>query len=128
MNVAITIDDVQPEALISGSEAGPASKRIVVGFGFWIFLLSDIVMFSALFASYAVLVRATAGGPTGAAAVQSSHASRSKPLVFLSRATPAGLCPCRSIRGGVSLLIWPPLLRSCSGAAFLALEIREFAT
>ena len=66
MNVAITIDDVQPEALISGTEAGPASKRIVVGFGFWIFLLSDIVMFSALFASYAVLVNATAGGPSGA--------------------------------------------------------------
>ena len=65
MNVAITIDDIQPEALISGTEAGPASKQIVVGFGFWIFLLSDIVMFSALFASYAVLVNATAGGPSG---------------------------------------------------------------
>src|SRR6185312_1627786 len=44
---------------------GPASKRIVVGYGFWIFLLSDIVMFSALFATYAVLVERTAGGPSG---------------------------------------------------------------
>src|SRR5271166_6374928 len=42
-----------------------ASKRIVVGFGFWIYLLSDIVMFSAFFATYAVLVGATAGGPSG---------------------------------------------------------------
>src|SRR5205823_3792990 len=50
----------------SASEAGPAPKRIVVAYGFWIFLLSDIVMFSALFAAYAVLVRGTAGGPTGA--------------------------------------------------------------
>ena len=66
MNVAVAIDDVRHEALPSASEAGPASKRIVVGYGFWIFLLSDIVMFSALFAAYAVLVRATAGGPTGA--------------------------------------------------------------
>src|SRR5262249_12545310 len=41
-------------------------KRIVVAYGFWIFLISDIVMFSVLFASYAVLVRETAGGPTGA--------------------------------------------------------------
>jgi hypothetical protein len=41
---------------------GPAPKRIVVAYGFWIFLLSDIVMFSALFAAYAVLVHATAGG------------------------------------------------------------------
>src|SRR3954468_13908297 len=66
MNIAVAIDDVRKDALASASEAGPAPKRIVVAFGFWIFLLSDIVMFSALFAAYAVLVRATAGGPTGA--------------------------------------------------------------
>src|SRR3954470_18406221 len=46
-------------------EGGPASKRIIVAYGFWIFLLSDIVMFSAFFASYAVLAGATAGGPGG---------------------------------------------------------------
>src|SRR6266513_3392682 len=66
MNIAVAIDDVRHKVLTPASEAGPAPKRIVVAFGFWIFLLSDIVMFSALFAAYAVLVRATAGGPTGA--------------------------------------------------------------
>src|SRR6185503_9883397 len=45
-------------------EGGPAPQRIVVGYGFWIFLLSDIVMFSCFFAAYAVLHGATAGGPT----------------------------------------------------------------
>src|SRR2546423_11459610 len=45
--------------------AGPAPKRIVTGYGFWIFILSDMVMFSAFFASYAVLLGQTAGGPTG---------------------------------------------------------------
>src|SRR5438445_13384448 len=45
--------------------SGPASKRIVTGYGFWIFILSDMVMFSALFASYAVLLGQTAGGPGG---------------------------------------------------------------
>src|SRR5579862_3168529 len=44
---------------------GPAPKRIVVAYGFWIFILSDMVMFSALFAAYAVLASNTAGGPTG---------------------------------------------------------------
>ena len=66
MSIAVPFDDVVDDALPSASEAGPAPKRIVVAFGFWIFLLSDIVMFSALFAAYAVIVRATAGGPTGA--------------------------------------------------------------
>src|SRR3954453_21166128 len=44
---------------------GPQSKSIIVPYGFWLFILSDIILFSALFASYAALVRATDGGPTG---------------------------------------------------------------
>src|SRR5262244_4207981 len=66
MNVAVAVYDLKQDAFAPASEAGPAPKRVVVGFGFWVFLLSDIVMFSALFAAYAVLVHATAGGPTGA--------------------------------------------------------------
>ena len=65
MNVAVAVSGLDYEALAPASDAGPAPKRIVVAYGFWIFLLSDIVMFSALFAAYAVLVRASAGGPTG---------------------------------------------------------------
>ncbi|XNM82691.1 cytochrome o ubiquinol oxidase subunit III [Escherichia coli] len=34
-------------------------------FGFWIYLMSDCILFSILFATYAVLVNGTAGGPTG---------------------------------------------------------------
>ena len=64
MSIAVAAGEEFPrEARISRSEAGPAVKRVVVGFGFWIFLLSDIVMFSAFFAGYAVLSHAIAGGP-----------------------------------------------------------------
>src|ERR1044071_4619957 len=42
---------------------GPAPKRVIIGYGFWIFLLSDIVMFSCFFAAFAVMRGATAGGP-----------------------------------------------------------------
>src|ERR1043166_3390989 len=66
MNVAVAVQDMNQDTFVPASEMGPAPKRIVVAFGFWVFLLSDIVMFSALFAAYAVLVRATAGGPSGA--------------------------------------------------------------
>ena len=51
-------------ALTEEPAHGP-SKRIVVAYGFWIFLISDIILFSALFATYAVLTDATAGGPSG---------------------------------------------------------------
>src|ERR1700759_957659 len=40
-------------------QRGPASKSIVVPYGFWLFILADMVLFSALFATYASLVRAT---------------------------------------------------------------------
>ena len=66
MNVLVEADTVRQVELLNISGAGPAPKRIIAGFGFWIFLLSDIVMFSALFAAYAVLSKASAGGPTGA--------------------------------------------------------------
>src|SRR3569832_991307 len=43
---------------------GPQSKSIVVPYGFWLFVLSDMVLFSALFATYAARTNATDGGPT----------------------------------------------------------------
>src|SRR3954465_1603737 len=55
-----------PHERVAMDHEGPPPKRIVTGYGFWIFLLSDIVMFSCFFASYAVLVNETAGGPGGA--------------------------------------------------------------
>src|SRR5215471_18306160 len=67
MTLATTLDRPLmgiPTELARGG--GPAPKRIVVAYGFWIFILSDIIMFSALFAAYAVLSGNTAGGPTGA--------------------------------------------------------------
>jgi len=54
-------DDAVPLSL-----RGPAPTRVVAGYGFWLFLLSDIIIFAALFAAYAVLSGETAGGPTAA--------------------------------------------------------------
>src|ERR1700758_4986520 len=67
MNIATALElgQLGYEARSSAVEGGPASKEIIAGYGFWIFLLSDIVMFAALFAAYAVLVGATAGGASG---------------------------------------------------------------
>jgi cytochrome o ubiquinol oxidase subunit III len=54
------------QAVATGRGAGgPASKTVVVAYGFWLFLLSDIVLFSCLFAAHAVLQTAIADGPAG---------------------------------------------------------------
>ena len=47
------------------SQLGPAPRHVIIGYGFWLFLLSDIIIFAALFAAYAVLAGQTAGGPSG---------------------------------------------------------------
>src|ERR1700752_1016526 len=52
---------------------GPAPVRVVAGFGFWLFLLSDIIIFAALFATYSVLSGATADGPSAAELFDKRH-------------------------------------------------------
>ena len=66
------------------ARAGRRSKRTVVGYGFWIFLLSDIVMFSAFFATYAVLHDETAGGPSGAMIFERSNVAMETACLLLS--------------------------------------------
>ncbi|MET0539135.1 MAG: cytochrome o ubiquinol oxidase subunit III [Xanthobacteraceae bacterium] len=116
----------QPETLIIESEAGPAPKRIVVTYGFWIFLLSDIVMFSALFASYAVLVRATAGGPGGAQLFNQVRVAIETGCLLASSYT----CGMMSLAIGSRRRLVTYLFAAITfalGATFLALEINEFA-
>jgi cytochrome o ubiquinol oxidase subunit 3 len=125
MSIAVDMDDVYEGESVNASEAGPAPKRIVVGFGFWIFLLSDIVMFSALFASYAVLAGATAGGSTGAQLFNQQTAAMETAFLLLSSYT-CGLMSLAAnshryfgtILGAVGTLLL--------GAAFLGLELHEF--
>jgi cytochrome o ubiquinol oxidase subunit 3 len=126
MNIALTIDGVQQEALPSTSEAGPAPKRIVVAYGFWIFLLSDIVMFAALFASYAVLVHATAGGPTGAQLFNQTTVAIETACLLVSSYTCGLMSLAVNSRNRLGTYLGA-LITFALGAAFLTLEIREFA-
>ena len=127
MNIAVTTEHFDAESLPSASEAGPAPKRVVVAYGFWIFLLSDIVMFSALFAGYAVLMHATAGGPTGAELFnQVSVAIETACLLASSYTCGLMSLAINSRRRHATYL--GAVFTFAFGAAFLALEIREFAS
>jgi len=126
MNIALTVDSVQQEALPITSEAGLAPKRIVVAYGFWIFLLSDIVMFAALFASYAVLVHATAGGPTGAQLFNQTTVAIETACLLVSSYTCGLMSLAVNSRNRLGTYLGA-LITFALGAAFLTLEIREFA-
>ena len=116
------VDQVRPT---SASEAGPAPKRVVVAYGFWIFLLSDIVMFSVLFASYAVLVNATAGGPTGAQLFNQVSVALETACLLVSSYTCGLMSLAINARRQITTYS-AAVVTFVLGAAFLALEIREF--
>jgi cytochrome o ubiquinol oxidase subunit III len=126
MNILVSIDShVGEEPPAATSELSHAPKSIVVAFGFWIFLLSDIVMFSALFAAYAVLSHASAGGLTGAQIFDQVSVAIETACLLASSYT-CGLMSLAigSRRIGTTYLY--ALLTFVLGAAFLALELREF--
>lgn len=108
------------------SEGGPASRYVTVTYGFWIFLLSDIIMFSAFFAGYAVLSGATAGGPTGRELFELPRVAIQTGLLLASSFT-CGLGSLASHRRDMAWTqIWL-LVTGALGAGFLVLELQEFA-
>ena len=112
---------------VGRSDGGPAPKRIVVGYGFWIFLLSDIVMFAAFFASYAVLVGETAGGPTGAELFDLKSAGVETACLLASSFT----CGLAGIAADARSKPWffAAMAVTCAlGLAFLTLELTEFVS
>ena len=124
MNVAVAYE-IEPGISVAATEDRPVSKRTVVGYGFWLFLLSDIVMFSAFFASYAVLVHATAGGPTGAQLFNQNTVAIETACLLISSYT----CGLMSLAIGSRRRAATYLFAAVTfvlGAAFLSLEIREF--
>jgi cytochrome o ubiquinol oxidase subunit 3 len=108
-------------------EAGPASRRIIAGYGFWLFLLSDIVMFSAFFAAYAVLLGASAGGPTGSQIFDLRNTAVETACLLISSFT----CGMASVAVDARKRSWfyaAMMVTFLLGACFLVLEAREFAS
>jgi len=115
-----------PQEASGPSAQGPAPVEIVVAYGFWIFLLSDIIMFSALFASYAVLSGDTAGGPAGSDLFNLKHVAI-ETLCLLFSSYSCGLGALAIDRRHLSAFYLCSAVTFVLGATFLGLEITEFA-
>jgi len=108
------------------SERGPSPRKVIVGYGFWLFLLSDIIIFSALFAAYAVLSGRTAGGPTGVQLFHRENVLLETACLLLSSFT----CAMMSLAIDLRRKAWMAVgaaLTFVLGAGFLWLELTEFA-
>jgi cytochrome o ubiquinol oxidase subunit 3 len=105
---------------------GPAATRVVAGYGFWLFLLSDIVIFAALFAAYAVLSGETAGGPTGAALFDKKHVLIETACLLASSVTCGFGSLAVQSADRSSTYFWMAIT-FILGASFLSLELTEFS-
>ena len=107
------------------AELEHASKRIITGYGFWIFLISDFIMFSAFFAAYAVLSGATDGGPTGRDLFDLTNVGI-ETACLLSSSFTCGIATIGAYRKN-NLWYYGGMAATCVlGAAFLGLELNEF--
>jgi cytochrome o ubiquinol oxidase subunit III len=130
MTLATTLDrpliGVPTELARGRGGGGPAPKRVVVAYGFWIFILSDMIMFSALFAAYAVLSGNTAGGPTGVELFNLRNVFIETMCLLLSSYT-CGIGVLSAERGQPTLFLLFAIFTFALGAAFLFIEGTEFA-
>lgn len=107
-------------------DAHKSAEEVV--FGFWVFLMSDAVLFSLLFAVYETLIAATARGPTAAELFKLKSAFTETIVLLLSSFTfglaslvmkyQKRLAPLQVLLGLTLLL----------GLSFLGLELHDFIT
>lgn len=95
-------------------------------FGFWIYIMSDCVLFAAIFAVYAVLYKNTFGGP-GAGDVASLSFVLVETLLLLTSSFTYGLAMLARHHGGKQQVIFWLGCTFILGACFLAMELYEFA-
>jgi cytochrome o ubiquinol oxidase subunit 3 len=93
--------------------------------GFWIYLMTDLVLFAAIFATYAVLAHNYAGGPSGKDLFDLPYTLGETMLLLFSSAT-YGMGVLAMYRGGKNqVLVWLAVT-FVLGLGFISMEINEF--
>ncbi|RTK97444.1 MAG: cytochrome o ubiquinol oxidase subunit III [Neisseriaceae bacterium] len=102
-----------------------AEVKSKVLFGFWIYIMSDLIIFSCLFAAYAVLHTHLFGGPSGKELFDLNYVMIETFLLLTSSFT-YGLAMLEAEKNNKSLtLVWL-FITFLLGAGFIGMEINEF--
>lgn len=94
--------------------------------GFWIYLMTDCLVFGTLFATYAVLHGSTFGGPSSKDIYDLTTAFIETMILLFSSVT-CGLAILASLKDRVSTTIGWLALSFLLGASFVAIEVAEFS-
>lgn len=95
-------------------------------FGFWVYLMTDCILFASLFATYAVLRGNTFGGP-GGGTLFSLNFALSETLVLLTSSFTCGLAILAARRGQKDKVLVLFGITFLLGLTFLGLELHEFS-
>ncbi len=112
----------QNEAVQDVAEHESSSRTI---FGFWIYLMTDCVLFACLFATYAVLHANTNGGPGGAELFK-MPAVLAETLILLTSSFTCGLAMLAANKNQKTQTLCLLAITFLLGATFLTLEMTEF--
>ncbi|WP_139990681.1 MULTISPECIES: cytochrome o ubiquinol oxidase subunit III [Paenibacillus] len=94
-------------------------------FGFWLFLITDVILFGTLFATYVVLRLNTDGGPTGAELLEMNGIIIST-FILLTSSFTSGIAVLEMNKGNKRGLILWLAITAVLGASFVFLEVNEF--
>ena len=106
--------------------AGHPNRRGMTGFGFYLYLLSDCILFATLFAAFAVLHRSVADGPDGHQLFNLRNAFIETACLLTSSLT-CGLAMLACDRRDAGSAMGHLALTFVLGVVFLSLELTEFA-
>lgn len=112
-------------AHVSDHDHGHVDQEGLKILGFWIFLVTDCLLFATLFATYAVLHTHTNGGFTGKEFDVPGFVLET--FILLISSFTSGLAVLQMHKGNKKGLIGWLIVTVLLGAAFVGLEINEFA-
>ena len=102
------------------SAAQPDDSKTV--FGFWVYLMTDCVLFASLFAVFAVLRGNTFGGPSGQELFSLPYVL-AETLILLTSSFTCGLAVLAARRQAKTQVLWWFAITFLLGAAFLTLAL-----
>jgi cytochrome o ubiquinol oxidase subunit III len=102
------------------------SRQHITGFGFYLYLLSDGILFASLFAAFAVLRTSTDGGPDGHM-LFSAHNAFIETACLLTSSFTCGIAMLACDRHNKFVALLGFLVTAVLGITFLTLEVHEFA-
>lgn len=94
-------------------------------FGFWVYIMTDCILFASLFAIYAVMHNNTFGGPTGGQLFGLSSAL-AETLILLTSSFTCGLAMLAVSKRAKGQVITWLVITFILGLAFLGIELNEF--